>query len=296
MSGHEVKEMRLKMGMTQSEFARRVGCTRRTLIRWEVENTSNVQRAFKDRLEAMERMMERGETLTDKDLPVLRFGEGTLEARSKHYRAIGSRLDRETIEELLETSGDRKVQKLVRMMLTPRYKNTKLGTLASKCGVTPGRLREFLRKGYVEKAIEVGAVQLPAIFEDMAEDAKSTFKPCFRCDGKGWVIGKEEDQALVACGVCGGKGAQRIPGDKGSRELLFDATGAIQKKSAPLIAQQFNIGQGGVVTHEEIIQKANRALLGPGAEATSGDPNLAAEEEAFLEGEFEDLEGQEAAE
>lgn len=123
-----------------------------------------------------------------------------------------------------------------------------LATLCMRLGISWASLIEFHRNYNVQRGLLRAANHAPEIIEDVAGDSKSKNQGCKRCDGAGKLpdptLSADGDVHLTKpCPDCDGRGVVRVPGDQGSRTLLFEMLGLTGKaKNGPMfqLNQQFN--------------------------------------------------------
>jgi hypothetical protein len=113
-------------------------------------------------------------------------------------------------------------------------------------------------RAHVE-AIIVQSEYLPRVMEDTCEDALAC--TCSDCGGTGR---KKRRNSIWSCPTCRGTGKVRQHGSIENRKLVFESAGLTGKR-APLVAQQFNVGE--LESLEETLKWAREILddEGPGA-------------------------------
>lgn len=153
---------------------------------------------------------------------------------------------------MLETAEkDSKFAQLHAEMLAPKNRKASLVALCRKLNIRWDEMIDFHRNYNVQRGLLRASNHVPQIIDDVAVDSKSRSAGCMRCDG----AGKLPDPAMSVngevhltkdCPDCEGKGVVRVPGDQGSRTLLFEMLGLTGKSKGPLVAQQFNFNGSGV--------------------------------------------------
>lgn len=168
------------------------------------------------------------------------------------FRRFEKSLDTEAFMEALYYADDPKAQELLSLMLGPNKRNTTFAVLCAKAKLSLNDVRDIFRRHAMDTGLQKMYKHVPQVLEDTAIDAQSQKKSCWKCDGTGKLDGDRE------CPECKGSGELRVPGDKDSRNLIFESVG-LTGKSGPVVAQQFNFGEG-AETMEDIVKQASRLV------------------------------------
>jgi len=137
---------------------------------------------------------------------------------------------REEMVQLLQASGDDRVQKLIECLLSPNPEMMKrsLASIAALCRLTQADLIRELSRARVQEGVLRMSKHIPKVLEDTAIDAKSSFEVCSQCRGTGDTTDRED--IPTKCRYCNGKGKIRKAGNTEARKLVFEAAGLTNKK------------------------------------------------------------------
>lgn len=146
------------------------------------------------------------------------------------FKRLERSVPREEMVQLLQSSGDDRVMKLVECLLSsnPDMMKRSLASIASVCRLTQADLIRELSRARVQEGVLRMSKHIPKVLEDTAIDAKSRFEVCENCLGTGDMMDRENEP--VKCVHCNGKGKIRKPGNTEARKLVFEAAGLTNKK------------------------------------------------------------------
>lgn len=180
-----------------------------------------------------------------------------LPSKDIEFRSFFDTVEREGLLRACEDSEDERLQAWAEVRRDEQYKHYLDVTLARKCQVTLKSILSCYTEHQKTMALAAMANRMPAVAEDIAEDAQTRRMPCPKCFGQGEVT--VEGSAPLTCENCWGTGELRQAGDAKAREQMLEAM-EITGKKVPLVAQQFNMGDGFSV--DSLIRQGQKVLEG----------------------------------
>src|SRR5437667_3982956 len=182
-------------------------------------------------------------------------------------RLINS-MSREGVAEAVEMASaadpeNTRLDAFMRALYDPAYKSVPIQALTRQFGISLLQVHDIWRESRMHHGMIRMLNHVPDILEDVAVDSRSTLGVCPRCDGIGSIMENmdEEGQAssVRACPECEGKQKVRRPGDRFSRELVFESIGLTGKRG-PLVAIQNNLAtESGL---EETLVSTQKLVMG----------------------------------
>jgi hypothetical protein len=153
-------------------------------------------------------------------------------------------LDQLPLEELrnaLEADDTNRARRFLADLNNPLLRSYTVATLAHKNGISIPDLHAVWRNYKTAESLFRAQESGPTVATHTAEDAKSQWITCTRCDGAGQIqVARRSGQEWIDCGTCQGTGAQRRPGDKASRQWILEAVGVIKPKAGVVINQSIH--------------------------------------------------------
>lgn len=186
----------------------------------------------------------------------------------KPYEDFIKTMDLDELKGALAFADSTKAQDFLSALLSPKFKNWSMSTIAKHHGIGIPQLRAIWRDHKLAQAMQKFTDAAPEVAADIAEDAKSSRVVCSRCDGYG-VIKQEPEYDVDGCIIpttpnqcpqCQGRGWMRKPGDSDARKLMLETIGFAGKR-APLI--QTNVTN--ITSVESVIEELDRTVRGEGA-------------------------------
>ena len=208
------------------------------------------------------------ETIREKDgvrglVPSRRFA-----SHDKAYGAYLNNLDprnRADVQFALESSTDARFRAFLDQLERKAFgKRVSLQAVAKGCGISLHEFNQWWQHASTQAAIAVAQTKSIAITEDMAEDARTKWANCERCDGLGFVAADEglpmdtpgyrilrmierkgEDPTPVYVRKCPNmcdQGRIKQVGDQFSREKTLEMAGLLNKKGAGGVTLIQNFG------------------------------------------------------
>ncbi len=166
-------------------------------------------------------------------------------------RRLADAIGRETLMQALELADDQRLRTLADMLADPAYSRCTFAKLCEKASVRMTEVVDAFRRYKLDEGVVAMYQHLPEVMEDTAQDAKSRSETCGRCKGEGKIA--QDDSSATDCPQCAGTGIMRVPGDADSRKLVFETAGLVGRRGL-MLAQQFNIGDGGFSVESLITQ------------------------------------------
>lgn len=184
-------------------------------------------------------------------------------------RALG-RLNRDSIiprrelGEALTCCNDRRISLLGKLLISvdTRYSRSSIGGLAHRCGVSYRELMTAYTEFKKAEAVVVMAQALPAVAEDIAEDARNKKLTCGACLGTGSISAttdKDGETIVRMCIPCEGKGKITQRGDKDARKQMLEVLEMAGRGATNIDARggQVAVIQGGE-SLEEALKKSRQ--------------------------------------
>ncbi len=128
--------------------------------------------------------------------------------------------------------NDGRFYAFVEDLLDPTKYDYDIVDLCKRHDIGTAKFVEMWRDHQHASALLAISDKLADIYLDMIQDARSGKKNCPDCEA-GTV--KRTD---LPCSRCDGLGVIRIPGDLGTRKLLLDLAGLVNKKAPTVVMQQ----------------------------------------------------------
>lgn len=190
---------------------------------------------------------------------------GTLDPRGKGTRSKALQL-------ALATAADRRFNEFLSKLYEPQYGHYSLAALAKSCDIGLTEFAEFWRKAQTQRALAIAQDALPAVTQDIVEDARAKDVPCESCNGLGIVQTDPElsqhcdgfrqlgTRYVRTCPQCEGSGRATQVGDREAQKLILDMGGLTNKKG-PAISLVQNFGG---MTIESAVDRLNRITFDPG--------------------------------
>lgn len=148
--------------------------------------------------------------------------------REKHENAFIESLGGiEEFKSALAMSSDAKIQGFFRALSDPESKDFSVSEIAHEYGIKVADLATVFKDYKLSQGLINMISKAPDVANDIAEDARSVFVCCNRCDGVGEI--PKRDNTWVKCPQCDGVGKTRRPGDVDARKMMFEAIGYSKK-------------------------------------------------------------------
>lgn len=177
-----------------------------------------------------------------------------------------AKLDSPETQLALAASTNKKFREYLRQLTLPKNRNKKSSTLAKVMDISLAEFMDFQRESGRTRSLSIAAQRLPAITNDMADDAMTQKEACGRCDGWGFVnVTPEEVPPLPEdgspipgavrpmgarwvrdCPNCNGVGRLSKPGDNHARTALLEMNGLGRKSGAAVAVSINNYGGHGI--------------------------------------------------
>lgn len=154
----------------------------------------------------------------------------------------GSTKDANEVRFALAASNDVRFRSFLECLNQPRFKRSRLATIAKACDISLPQFFEFWQSSQKTIALARAQSAIPDLIGDMAIDARSRMITCGRCDGYGVVADyadKDEDSKLEGskvpdkvkpCPNCtDSPGKVREVGNQHARDRLLEVTGMTKK-------------------------------------------------------------------
>lgn len=223
-------------------------------------------------------------------------GERKLVNRKQHpkddmiFRRLEHSMPRDEMAYIMECASDERAQRLMKVMVDPRYRKRTLPWMARECGLNYMDIVLLIKNHHIGDGTVRMSRHVPQAMEDVAVDSLSKQVTCGNCKGHledgvasvpvTEIVEDEKSKRSVVmhkldpdgapmwerCLVCDGVGTLRKVGDAKSRELLFETMGLTGRKG-PLVVQQFN--QGGGASMEDTVASARDVLDVPALKETN---------------------------
>lgn len=158
----------------------------------------------------------------------------------------------------LEGQSDPKFTLFLAARADPAYRDESFASLCKKFGITLQDVDELWRNHQLHHGMIQMMNHVPQILRDVAEDSKSTTQMCPKCEGLK-TVADGEPPIIRTCPLCKGAGEMRRPGDKASRELVFESIGLTGRKG-PMVAIQQNFGLDSGL--EDLLMNTQRVVSG----------------------------------
>jgi hypothetical protein len=186
-----------------------------------------------------------------------------------------SLIPRDELGEALACNDHDKVRQLGKMLTSvdPRWRSLTIGGLAHRCGVGYSQLMQAYTDYKKAEAVVTMARELPAVAQDIADDAKNKKLTCQACEGTGSISAKvDADDSVVVkkCIPCNGSGSITQRGDKDARKQMLEVLEMAGRGATNIDARGGNVAvlQGGGSLEEEL--KKARSGRQSRAEVTDG--------------------------
>lgn len=168
----------------------------------------------------------------------------------------------------LSASSDKRFSTFLNCLSEPRFKRSKLATIAKACDISLPQFFEFWQSSQKTIALARAQSAMPDLVADMTIDAASRMVNCSRCDGFGYVAdysdkdevskleGRQVPDKVKTCPNCKGSGEVREVGNQHARDKLLEVTGMVKKGgtgAAVSITQNF-----GGATMESAVDSLNK--------------------------------------
>lgn len=154
-------------------------------------------------------------------------------------KSILTDLPRETIATVAERADEPAFRGLARDLADPKMMTVSTQGLLARHKISGARFLEIWRDHHAAEALALISPEFPALYRDIADNAKSHQVYCQVCNGTGAARAKTPS---LHCPRCKGVGVILEPGDKDSRRLMLEIAGLIGKKG-PTVAIQQNFSQ-----------------------------------------------------
>lgn len=231
------------------------------------------------------------------------------------YQAFldAAKLETPEAQQALAASSDKRFRELLRQINLPKNRNKKYSTLAKIMDISMAEFADHLRSASRTRALSIAAQRLPAITNDMADDAMTQKEACGRCDGWGFVnVTPEEVPPLPEdgspipgavrpmgarwvrdCPQCSGSGKINKPGDSHARASLMLMNGISNKSPAVAVSISNNYGGNGIESAGARLSNITFDLSADSVESIGGDPSSTDERgHSFDSGPVEELNGE----
>ena len=205
--------------------------------------------------------------------------DANLSAIETFATAVGGR--QSLLDTLAVADTAPECEKVVNLLLDPRYASWSLKRLCGIAGITVADLFAAYKKAMIVKAhIEATAIiarKLPPVVADVMTRAAPVDLPCEDCDGKG-TLQKRVGHALIdsPCRTCSGTGTVRSTPDLDRQKLALELGQLTQQRGGLSIVQQ-NLNAASAASAalssgplEQLQQAVGDLLFSPGRRRTAG--------------------------
>ncbi|HLZ39384.1 MAG TPA: zinc finger-like domain-containing protein [Candidatus Sulfotelmatobacter sp.] len=159
-------------------------------------------------------------------------------------KSILKNLPTESVRAAVDREDEPAFRALAKDLADPRLLSKPVSVLLNKNKIGAARFLEVWRDHHCAEAVALISPELPPLFRDIVNDARSIETYCTVCDGTGQP---RKGSTTIQCPRCKGHGTVMLPGDKESRRFLLEISGLTGKRGPQAVIQQnFTLPTGSV--------------------------------------------------